>query len=392
MKRDFSLPILTLGHFGVDLACLYFYFTNFPQSGLVTILSSALLYNFLAFALQAPIGYFFDRFPAKRSTTIGILFILGGYFLGLWHFSSAGLILCGFGNAFYHVGGSIGIARTDKKGLRDSGIFVSSGALGVSLGTYLANRGYGLSESFFESTTLVILLLLIVLLFLQQQVVSPSNQKMSSLPAKVNATLLLLALLAVFIRSLGGLFFPTAYKEYRDVFLFTERMTLYFYVIIYPALTVLTPGIVAFLGKFLGGFLSILSTRVLHKLMPDANIDLRTGNYLFGTVTLVLSTILLTFADYVPFLCFLGILCFHAAMPVTLFELYCILPDRPGFAMGLSTVMLFLGYLPHEFFSLDALPDSIILYVLTLLAVACMVASLCVYRRANQNSDKGDLP
>lgn len=391
MKRKVSLPILTLGHLGVDLACLYFYFTNFPQSGLVTILGSALLYNFLAFALQAPIGYFFDRFPAKRSTTIGIVFILGGYFLGLWHFSSAGLILCGFGNAFYHVGGSIGIARTDKNGLRDSGIFVSSGALGVSLGTYLANGGHGLSESFFSSATLIILLLLIVLLILQQQVVSPSKQKTSSLPAKANVTLLMLSLFAVFIRSLGGLFFPTAYKEYRDVFIFTEKMTIYFYVMIYPALTVLTPGIVAFLGKFLGGFLSILSTRLLHKLMPDADIDLRTGNYLFGISTLLLSTILLTFAGHIPFLCFLGILCFHAAMPVTLFELYCILPDRPGFAMGLSTVMLFLGYLPHEFFSLDELPASIILYALTLLATACMVASLWIYRKANPKSSKGEM-
>ena len=89
-------------------------------------------------------------------------------------------------------------------------------------------------------------------------------------------------------------------------------------------------GITAFLGKFLGGFLSILNTRILRKLLPESGIDLRTGNYLFGTVTLVLSAILLPFTGHVPFLCFLGILCFHAAMPVTLYELYCILPDRPG--------------------------------------------------------------
>ena len=125
MKRTISLAFLTLGHFGVDLACLYFYFSNFPQSSTMTIVSSTLFYNFLAFALQAPIGYFFDTFPPRRSTTIGILSVLGGYLLGLWHLPSAGLILCGIGNAFYHVGGSISITRTDKKGLRDSGIFDS---------------------------------------------------------------------------------------------------------------------------------------------------------------------------------------------------------------------------------------------------------------------------
>ena len=385
MKHKLTLPILTLGHFGVDLACLYFYFTNFPKSGLVKIISAALLYNFLAFALQAPIGYLFDKFPAKRSTSIGILFILGGFFLGMWHLRTAGLVLCGFGNAFYHVGGSIGIARTDKKGLCDSGIFVSAGALGVSLGTWLA-AGYALPKGFFSKETIWILLLLIVLLFLQRMVDSPIREATNTFSAKTNTTLLLLSLFAVFIRSLGGLFFPASYKEVFSFtqILFPEHPTLYLF------LTAMASGIVAFLGKFLGGFLSILNTRILHKLIPNADIDLRTGNYIFGTSTLLLSTILLTFADHIPFLCFLGILCFDAAMPVTLFELYCILPDRPGFAMGLSTVMLFLGYLPHEFFTLNALPASVILSTLTLLAAACMVASLYIYRNTTKMQNKGD--
>jgi len=377
MKRTYSLPILTLGHFGVDLACLYFYFTNFPQSGLAKVISAALLYNFLAFALQAPIGYFFDKFPAKRSTTIGIHFILGGFFLGLWHLRTAGLVLCGFGNAFYHVGGSIGIARTDKKGLRDSGVFVSAGALGVSFGTWLSGC-YALPISFFSKETIWILLLLIVLLLLQRMVDSPIREANHTFSAGTKAVLLLLSLFAVFIRSFGGLFFPTSYKE-----LFTSSE----YTAFTLFLMVMASGIVSFLGKFSGGFLSTLNTRILHKLLPNADIDLRTGNYLFGAVTLLLSAILLAFAGHIPFLCFLGILCFHAAMPVTLFELYCILPDHPGFAMGLSTVMLFLGYLPHEFFSLDALPASVILFTLTLLAAACMVLSLWVSRKAIHNNN-----
>ena len=379
MKRNYSLPVLTLGHFGVDLACLYFYFTNFPQSGLVKIISAALLYNFLAFALQAPIGYFFDKFPAKRSTTIGILFVLGGFFLGMWHLRTAGLVLCGFGNAFYHVGGSIGIACTDKKGLRDSGVFVSAGALGVSFGTWLSGC-YALPIGFLSEETIWILLLLIVLLLLQRMVDSPIREANHTFSSGTKAVLLLLSLFAVFIRSFGGLFFPTSYKE-----LFTSSE----YTAFTLFLMVMASGIVSFLGKFSGGFLSTLNMRILHKLLPNADIDLRTGNYLFGAVTLLLSAILLAFAGHIPFLCFLGILCFHAAMPVTLFELYCILPDRPGFAMGLSTVMLFLGYLPHEFFSLDALPASVILFTLTLLAAACMVASLWIYRHAGHTQNKG---
>lgn len=371
MKKKFTLSILTIGHFGVDLACLYFYFTNFPQSGMITTISAALFYNFLAFALQAPIGYFFDRFPAKRSTTIGILFVLCGYALGLYHHPAAGLTLCGFGNAFYHVGGSIGIARTDKKGLRNSGIFVSAGALGVSLGTYLA--GYLLPKSFFSETTIWVLLLLIVLLLLQTLIEEPCRQTTPLLSNGTRTALLLLSLFAVFIRSLGGLFFPTAYKE---LFIPSEYTPLTFF------LLAMASGTIAFLGKFMGGFLSNLYTGVLHKFTPFKSIDVRSGNYLFGTATLLLSTLLLTLGGTVPALCFLGILCFHAAMPVTLFELYCILPDRPGFAMGLSTVMLFLGYLPYAFVPLDTLPATPILCLLTLLAAGCMLASLLIYQKA----------
>ena len=221
MKRNPTLAILTLGHFGVDFSCLYFYFTSFPQNGAVTIISSALLYNFLAFTLQAPLGYFFDRFPAKRSTTIGILFIIGGYLFGLFRLPAIGLLLCGIGNAFYHIGGSIGIARTDKKGLIHSGIFVSSGALGVSLGTFLGNH--------FRLYSSAVLLLLIILLFLQQAVTNRERQKSSGLSPKTNAALLLLSLFAVFIRSFGGLFFPPLYKEafsFTQIRLLWKRQTL----------------------------------------------------------------------------------------------------------------------------------------------------------------------
>jgi len=51
-------------------------------------------------------------------------------------------------------------------------------------------------------------------------------------------------------------------------------------------------------------------------------------------------------------------------------------------------VMLFQGYLPHEFFSLSALPASIILFTLTLLAAACMSLSLWGYRKAIHNNNR----
>ncbi len=365
MKRNLSLPVLTLGHFLIDLACLYFLFSHYPQGDVVAGIQTALLYNFLAFALQAVIGYFFDRFPARRSTSIGILSVLCGYLCGFCKFPAAGLILCGIGNSFYHVGGSIGIAGTDRRVLRSSGIFVSSGALGVSLGIHLAAESH--------SAAVWILLLLIALLLLQTLVVSSFETTTTELSADTGTILLVLSLVAVLIRSLGGLFFPASYRTLFT--LPTDSTTA-------VLLLAMASGVTAFLGKFLGGFLSISCTNLLHKSKRFKNIDIRTGNYLFGAITLLCSALLLTIWGNIPALCFLGILCFHAAMPVTLFELYCILPDRPGFAMGLSTLMLFLGYLPTAFVPPDKLPARLILCVLTLLAAGCMAASLLIYQKA----------
>lgn len=372
MKKDTTLPLLTIGHFSIDFACLYFYLANFPQNNFVAGIGAATLYNFLAFALQAPIGYFFDRFPAKHSTFLGILFVSSGYFCGICRFPVIGLLLCGCGNAFYHVGGSIAIARTDKTGLRNSGIFVSAGALGVSLGTYLATK-HPSPELLFTKIAVGILLLLILLLLLQNTIISKKQKTAFSLPAGTTTLLLFSSLLAVFLRALGGLFFPASYKE---LFALPEYIPASLF------LVSMASGITAFLGKFLGGFLSILCNTLLQKFFPQKNFDLRSSNYVFGTITLLLSTLLFAIGSGIPVLCFFGILCFHAAMPVTLFELYCILPDRPGFAMGLSTVMLFLGYLPYDFLPLKSLPSQPILFLLSLAAAGCMFVAFRLYHKA----------
>ncbi len=393
MKQNIALSILTLGHFLIDLACLYFLFLHYPQSGFIAGIQTALLYNFLAFALQVVIGYFFDQFPVNRSTSLGILLIIGGYVCGFWDAPAIGLVFCGCGNAFYHVGGSIGIARPDKKGLRDSGIFVSAGALGVSLGTYLATKVTDETTILINrspvSTSFCILLLLILLLLLQTQVVDRKqdckNVFSTELSAATRTVLLLLTLVAVFIRSLGGLLFPTSYRT-----LFTLPENNIFSVF----LLAIASGIAAFLGKFLGGFLSNLCTTILHKVTRFQHLDIRSGNYLFGILTLLSSTLLLTLGETIPLLCFLSILCFHAAMPVTLFELYCILPDHPGFAMGLSTLMLFLGSLPAAFVPMNTLPAPLVLCILTLLAAGCMLLSLLIYRqeRSRTSNNKEECP
>ncbi|MCL2751307.1 MAG: hypothetical protein FWE62_00980 [Firmicutes bacterium] len=69
--------------------------------------SGFLLYNFIAFALQAPLDYLVDRVRLSHLyfSIIGCLLVTFGLILPIspW----AKLILCAGGNALFHIGGRI---------------------------------------------------------------------------------------------------------------------------------------------------------------------------------------------------------------------------------------------------------------------------------------------
>ena len=101
---------------------------------------------------------------------------------------------------------------------------------------------------------------------------------------------------------------------------------------------------------------------------------------MYGAVALLISTLLLVGLGTNPYLCALGILLFNSVMPVTLYEVYCIFPGAPGFSLGLTTVLLFLGFLPSCFFFPDEELKRTLLLILCMIAAACLMAAAFLNR------------
>ena len=107
---------------------------------------SILVYNFCAFALQMPLGVALDALcvgKKGREADFPFLFVLAGVLCTM-----AGALLhpavLGIGNALFHVGGGVGTIREDDRRSwrgRGLGVFVAPGALGLYLGTVLGRGG-----------------------------------------------------------------------------------------------------------------------------------------------------------------------------------------------------------------------------------------------------------
>jgi FSR family fosmidomycin resistance protein-like MFS transporter len=135
MTRKTSLIIYTFAHFCTDFVCFYFLFAGFVTSAqnLETATIGFLLYNVIAFGLQPIIGYISDEKTGLPIGVIGCAAIIAGVLL-LPH-SWIALVVIAIGNACFHVGGGIdSLVRAEGRMAR-SGVFVSSGVLGVAIGT-----------------------------------------------------------------------------------------------------------------------------------------------------------------------------------------------------------------------------------------------------------------
>ena len=106
MKREnISLLLYTLAHFAVDFACANLIFRisdSFSDAALLM-----LTYNFCAFALQLPLGVILDKLGRNAlAAAIGCLLTGAAYLFGSVPMAAA--VVCGLGNAAFHLGGGIG--------------------------------------------------------------------------------------------------------------------------------------------------------------------------------------------------------------------------------------------------------------------------------------------
>ena len=129
------IGIYSLIHFIVDLACAVLV-TNLVTSKMGIgngLFISIIIYNFFAFAMQLPIGIIADKINKNAiCSAIGCLIVALGFC-----FANYGIIACliaGIGNAMFHVGGGIDVLNISNRKATPSGIFISTGAMGIFLG------------------------------------------------------------------------------------------------------------------------------------------------------------------------------------------------------------------------------------------------------------------
>ncbi len=329
-----SLAAYSFSHFCVDFACFWLLFSRVVPGGMdaQTVALALLIYNMLAFGLQPFIGYLCDTHPGIPAGLIGCIVAAAGLLLSaaVW----PALVLVALGNAFFHIGGGINSLNSSR--MARSGVFVSTGALGVALGT--------LSGAAAHSVALPLSLLLASAALIAWS--DPHSKR--SAPVRFTAdvssnlpftALALLVALSVVIRSFVGSSLTLPWKSLSPMY-------------------GLLPAVCAFAGKAAGG--------VLGDKMGAKNT---------GVVSLLLALPCLAFGSSVPLIAMAGIVLFNLTMPITLCTLASRLPGHPGLAFGITTLALLVGNVPTFFFKLPGSASAAALSVMIAVSACCILLS-----------------
>ncbi len=307
MRRKITfISAYAIAHFVVDFACAFLMFRTLR--GTQDWYIGLLIYNFCAFALQMPIGLLADRLnhnaicAAMGCGLVALAFPFGAMTI-------PATILAGVGNGMFHVGGGIEVLNAGKEKPTLLGIFVSPGALGIYLGTLLGKQK-GLPVNVAIIGLIVMLLLILILQYIDFKSFRSNNT--SLILRGLQAPWVLAAagslLLVVILRSYIGM---TAAFPWKSNALWAG----------------LSVGAVV-LGKVFGGVVAVwLGIK-------------RTSIFSLG-----LAAVLFLFSD-IPMMGIAAMFFFNMTMPLTLWGLAKLLSGCKGFAFGVLTFGLFLGFIP----------------------------------------------
>lgn len=313
----------TICHFWIDFTCACFAFQEIVgNKDWYTLL---FLYNFYAFALELPMGTLLDGICEKSNGSAkgyfwtgiaGILLVILALAtdISLW----PAVFLAGAGNAAFHVGTGSRVLREFPEKIWPSGLFVSTGALGIYLGKLFSGDPY---VKIISEAVLLVLLLSAAFGVTAGKNRGEKRRKASFIDIqKRNAVVsekafdlvpVLCIFMTVVLRSYQGMTNSFSWNQTVQTGLILTGATA--------------------LGKLSGGIVADLAG-----VKKTVVFSLGGG----GILLLCVSCIWLQTG---------GSLLFNMTMPVTLVLLYRIFPKWPGTSFGLLTFALFIGFLPSYF-------------------------------------------
>lgn len=308
-KRTIAF-VYTLLHFLVDFTTVFLISSVLlgPRVGIVNRGYVIILYNIIAFAGQLPIGIISDLINKNRLiVALGCILAAAAYpisFISPW----TACVLAAIGNGAFHIGAGSDILRISMPKAGLSGLFVSSGALGVWL-AYKAG-----------SDIILYLCPFIMLIFAIYLVFSNKHEHQDEIYTKIKydklKPVILVAvtcfMLTIVIRSLLGMVMNFSWKSVTALsFVFTLAVA----------------G-----GKAMGGFIGD-----------------RLGYIKTAVISLAISFISFIFAFDYWVMGIIAVLCFNMTMPLTLTAIASVCDKKYGFAFGLTTFALAIGFIPAVF-------------------------------------------
>lgn len=304
MARKKLLAVYSLAHAAVDFSCAFLVFRTMqdaPEPDLCI-----LLYNFCAFALQMPFGLLADGWNRNSLVAAGGCLAVAAACLPVLPAVPAAVV-AGVGNGLFHVGGGLDVLNDSRERASALGIFVSPGALGLYFGGILGRGGAA------PALLPVPVLLAFAALILYTARRACGGLASGNAPAELTLPkggILSAALLTavVALRSYMGFNQFLPWKGEGSWAL------------------IVTLALV--LGKAGGGF---LCDRLGAKKATAVSLGLAAALYLLSENP-VCGTV--------------AVLLFNMTMPVTLWAAARLMPGGKGFAFGLLTFALFLGFLP----------------------------------------------
>lgn len=337
------VTVYSLLHFIVDLSCaLLISMLTVQKAGTTSLFTAVVTYNFFAFAVQLPIGIIGDKIN-KNALLSAVGCALAALAYAFYRVPMAACITAGLGNAMFHIGGGIDVLNISEHKAAPSGIFVSTGALGIFLGAKAAVSGF--TRYFLAVPLLLCATTVLILLYTKIKGSVTNSAFVLTSPKNCGLAAAVCLVMTVGIRSYVGMILAFDWKQN-------------------TLLAVLAISAVIG-GKMLGGIIgdTIGFTRT-------------------ALLSLSVAAVCFLFAFDVPALGIAAILCFNMTMPITLTALSHLFDGAKGFAFGLLTLALFVGALP-TFYGYTALFSPRGLAAVTAVSAVILYGGIRCYEKSN---------